>query len=438
MLLRQFKRFVSDNNLFDNTHSLLATVSGGADSSVMLHLLAKCKFKVAVAHCNFKLRGADSDGDEDFVRQLAERYQMPFFSIRFDTLAYADEHKISVEMGARELRYNWFAKLADEHHFDRILTAHHLNDNIETALLNLCRGTGINGLTGIAPLNGIIARPLLFATREQIEEYARLNKLSFRTDITNLSDDYQRNIVRHQIVPVMKQINPALEDRMLKNFKYINQAAEIYRWYIDKAKSEISQSDSAQTLIDIERLMHQPFAETVLFELVKPFGFNSPQVESMMKIIGRKSGSTFASATHKLLIDRNSIIIKDNSQDDFDAIQISEPQDVELAEIKMKVVGIPDFVLDKRPAVACLDLDKLQFPLTIRRWRHGDYFFPIGMDRAKKLSDFFVDNKVDVFAKGRALVITSGEKIAWIVGYRPDNRFKIDANTQRVLIISKS
>lgn len=436
MLLRQFKQFVSDNNLFDNTHSLLATVSGGADSSVMLHLLAKCKFKVAVAHCNFKLRGADSDGDEDFVRQLAERYQMPFFSIRFDTLAYADEHKISVEMGARELRYNWFAKLADEHHFDRILTAHHLNDNIETALLNLCRGTGINGLTGIAPLNGIIARPLLFATREQIEEYARLNKLSFRTDITNLSDDYQRNIVRHQIVPVMKQINPALEDRMLKNFKHIRQASDIYNWYVDKAKSEILTCNADEIMINVNGLLRQEFVESVLFECVKPYGFNSAQVESMMKIVGQKSGSTFASATHKLLIDRNSIIIKACDQDTFEPMQILEPQDIESVGIKMKVVDVSDFVLDKRPTVACLDFDKLEFPLTIRQWRHGDYFYPIGMNRAKKLSDFFIDSKINVFEKKSALVLTSGEKIAWIVGYRPDNRFKIDNNTKKVLVVN--
>lgn len=437
-MIRQFRQFISDNNLFGHNHSLLATVSGGADSSVMLHLLAKCKFKVAVAHCNFMLRGADSDGDEDFVRQLAERYQMPFFSIRFDTLAYADEHKISVEMAARELRYNWFAKLADEHHFDRILTAHHLNDNIETLFLNLSRGTGINGITGISARNGNIVRPLLFATRAQIEDYARLNKIEFRTDITNLSDDYQRNIVRHQIVPVMKQINPAFEDRMLKNFKYMRQASDIYDWYVGKAKSEILTRNGDEIRIDVDALLRQEFVESVLFECVRPYGFNSAQVESMMKIVGQKSGSTFTSSTHNLLIDRESIIIRPIRTDNFQQLQIGEPQNVDSVGLKMEVVPISDFKLDKSPNVACLDLGKLQFPLTIRRWRHGDYFYPIGMNRAKKLSDFFIDNKVDVFAKESALVLTSGDKIAWIVGYRPDNRFKIDANTRSVLIIGKS
>lgn len=436
-MIRQFRQFIADNHLFDNSDKLLATVSGGADSSVMLHLLAKCRFNVAVAHCNFQLRGADADGDEDFVRQLAEKYEMPFFSIRFDTLAYAESKKISVEMSARELRYNWFSQLADEHGFNRILTAHHLDDNIETLFLNLSRGTGINGLTGISAQNGNIVRPLLFATRGQIEEYARLNKLEFRTDITNLSDDYQRNIVRHQVVPVMKQINPVFEDRMLKNFKHIRQASDIYNWYIGKTKNEILTCNDNETRIDVDALLRQEFVESVLFECVKPYGFNSSQVESMMKIVGQKSGSTFSSSTHNLLIDRKSIIIRSVQSDDFQPLQIDKPHDVDSIGLKMKVVPISEFNLDKSPNVACLDIDKLQFPLTIRRWQQGDYFYPIGMNRAKKLSDFFIDIKVDVFAKKSALVLTSGERIAWIVGYRPDNRFKVDANTQNVLVICK-
>ena len=434
-MLRQFKQFVNQNQLFDRRHSLLAAVSGGADSVVMLHLLAQCQLKVAVAHCNFQLRGADADGDEEFVRQLAEKYQMPFFSIRFNTLAYADEHKLSVEMAARELRYNWFAQLAAEHHFDRILTAHHLNDNIETLLLNLTRGTGINGLCGISAVNGNIVRPLLFATRSQIEEYARLNNLAFRTDSTNLSDDYQRNIVRHRIVPVFKEINPAFEERILKNFKHIRQAADIYNWYIDKAKSEVLKTDDNCCTIDAEKLMQQPFAEPVLYECLKPFGFNGAQVEDVMKSIGQKSGCTFSSGSHKLLVDRSQIIIEPAEQTEFEPIVIDSPQDIDCLGIKMKVVSAGDFVLDKRRCVASLDFDELQFPLTIRRWQHGDFFYPLGMAKAQKLSDFFVNNKVNVFEKERALVLTSGDKIAWVVGYRPDNRIKISDKTQQVLVV---
>lgn len=435
-MLRQFKQFVNSNRLFDHSHSLLAAVSGGADSVVMLHLLAQCRLKVAVAHCNFQLRGADADGDEEFVRLLAKNYDMPFFSIRFDTLAYAEQHHLSVEMAARELRYNWFAQLAAEHHFDRILTAHHLNDNIETLLLNLTRGTGINGLTGIAAINGNIARPLLFATRSQIEEYARLNNLTFRTDCTNLTDDYQRNIVRHRIVPVLKEINPSFEERMLKNFKHIRQAADIYNWYIDKAKAEVLKTDGNGCTIDAEKLMQQPFAEPVLYECLKPFGFNGAQVEDVMKNIGRKSGCTFSSGSHKLLVDRSHIIIEPAEQTEFEPIVIDSPQDIDSLGIKMKVVSADDFVLDKRHSVACLDFDKLQFPLTIRRWQHGDFFYPLGMAKAQKLSDFFVNNKVNVFEKERAMVLTSGEHIAWVVGFRPDNRFKISDKTQHILIVS--
>ena len=434
-MLRQFKQFVNDNRLFDRSHSLLAAVSGGADSVVMLHLLAQCRLKVAVAHCNFQLRGADADGDEEFVRQLAARYEMPFFSIRFDTLAYSEQHHLSVEMAARELRYNWFAELAAEHHFDRILTAHHLNDNIETLLLNLSRGTGINGLCGIAAINGNIARPLLFATREQIEEYARLNKLTFRTDCTNLTDDYQRNIIRHQIVPVMKQINPSFEERMSKNFKHIRQAANIYNWYVDNAKAEMLETDGNGCKIDGEKLMNQPFAETVLFESIKPYGFNGAQVEDIIKNLGQKSGCIFSSGSHKLLVDRSQIIIEPSEQTEFEPIVIDSPQNIDSIGLKMNVVPIADFVLDKRPNVACLDIDKLQFPLTIRRWQHGDFFYPIGMSKAQKLSDFFVNNKVNVFDKERVMVLTSGERIAWVIGYRPDNRFKISNETQRVLVV---
>ena len=436
MMLRQFKQFVSQNQLFDHSHSLLAAVSGGADSVVMLHLLAQCRLKVAVAHCNFQLRGADADGDEEFVRQVADKYQMPFFSIRFNTLAYADEHRMSVEMAARELRYNWFAQLAAEHQFDRILTAHHLNDNIETLLLNLTRGTGINGLTGIAAINGNIARPLLFATRAQIEEYAHLNNLAFRTDCTNLSDDYQRNIIRHRIVPVLKELNPAFEERMSKNFKHISQAADIYNWYVAKVMAEVMQTNGSQVIIDTEKLMQQSFGEAVLYECIKPFGFNSSQTEAIMKTIGQKSGSTFQSTTHRLLVDRSQIIIEPIENSDFQTIEIDSPRNIDSLGLTMRIVPIADFELDKRPNVACLDLDKLQFPLTIRHWQHGDFFYPFGMTKAQKLSDFFVNNKVNVFDKERVMVLTSGEKITWIIGYRSDNRFKISDKTQRVLVLS--
>ena len=434
-MLRCFKQFVNDNRLFDRNHSLLAAVSGGADSVVMLHLLAQCRLKVAVAHCNFQLRGADADGDEKFVRQIAAHYKMPFFSIRFDTQAYAEQHHLSVEMAARELRYNWFAELAAEHHFDRILTAHHLNDNIETLLLNLTRGTGINGLCGIAAINNNIARPLLFATREQIEEYTQLKNLTFRTDCTNLTDDYQRNIVRHQIVPVLKQINPSFEERMSKNFKHIRQAADIYNWYVDKAKSEVLKTNDNGCMIDTEKLINQPFAEAILFESIKSYGFNSTQVEAILKNIGQKSGCTFDSGSHKLLVDRSQIIVKSAEQTEFEPIVINSPHNIDSIGLKMNVVSFDGFVLDKRPNVACLDLDKLQFPLIIRRWRHGDFFYPLGMTKTQKLSDFLINNKVNVFDKERVMVLTSNERIVWVIGHRPDNRFKISNDTQHVLVI---
>lgn len=436
MMIRRFKQFVTDNCLFNKNHSLLATVSGGVDSCVMLHLLALCHFKVTIAHCNFKLRGADSDGDEQFVRHLAAKYNMPFYSISFDTHNYATEHKLSIEMAARELRYNWFNQLVGELKIDFILTAHHLNDNIETMLLNLCRGTGINGITGIATINGNIVRPLLFATRAEIEEYAMLNKLEFRTDITNLSDEYQRNIIRHQIVPVLKQINPSFEERMGKNLKQINQAANIYNWYVTNAKTAITKQCGEQFIIDSKALLKQPFSTTILFECINNFGFNTTQAEAIMPIIGQKSGNVFFSATHKLLIDRNQIIIKPNNPKACVNMVCNNLSSLSQLGFSVQIVPIANFKLNKNKNVACFDFDKLTLPITIRNWQHGDYFFPLGMNRAKKLSDFFIDNKINLFDKEETLVLVSENKIAWVVGFRPDNRFKVDSTTKQVIIIT--
>ncbi len=434
-MIRQFRRFIAENCLFDNDSRLLATISGGADSTVMLYLLVKCGFKVWVAHCNFQLRGADSDADEEFVRQLAAHYGMPFFSVRVNTTAYAQTNNISIEMAARKLRYNWFSDLAMEHNLDRILTAHHLNDSIETVMLNMSRGTGINGLTGIAARNGNIVRPMLFATRNQIEQFAAQNNISFRTDYTNLTDDYQRNFVRHNIVPLFKQINPAFEDRMFKNLKHISQAAHIYGWYVENARQRLVKNIDGQSVIPICELLAEPFAEPVLYEFVSSFGFNSSQVEQIMRRIGQKSGCMFESATHSLLVDRSSLIISTKHPDDFVDIIINKPIDIPSAGINMRIVPIGDFVLNKSRDVACIDIDKLQFPLTLRRWQHGDYFYPIGMTNAKKLSDFFIDNKIDRLSKKATMVIESAGRIVWVVGYRLDNRFKIDDTTNNVLII---
>jgi tRNA(Ile)-lysidine synthase len=437
-MLARFQNFIEQHQLFDKSHRLLVAVSGGADSVVLLNLLKLSNYDITIAHCNFKLRAQESDDDETFVKQLANQMDIPIFTIRFDTLDYVQSKKISIEMAARELRYDWFNGLLKKHGFDRIVTGHHLNDSIETLLLNLCRGTGINGLKGIAPLNGNIARPLLFATRNQIESYTRLNNLSYRTDSSNQSDNYLRNIVRNQAIPALKLVNPTFEERMVKNFKNIDQAAAIYNWYIEQAKPTVLSQNQSQTEIDLVKLGLQPFKEVLLYELLLPFGFNHQQSENILELVNQFSGKTFYSLSHELLIDRTKIIIQPIKNDWNPSFEIPFPQDIQnqYAHFRIKVVPIEEFILDKSPDVACLDYQKLSFPLNVRNWEVGDFFYPLGMNQAKKISDFFIDTKIDQFQKEKCLIITNNDQIIWVVRHRIDNRFKVTDDTKTVLYIN--
>lgn len=436
-MLNDFQKYIAQNHLFEPEHKLLVAVSGGADSVVLLHLLLLSHYNISIAHCNFKLRGAESDEDEEFVKQLANQYHVPFYSIKFDTLEYVKVKKISIEMAARELRYDWFNELVKKHNIPFIVTGHHLNDSIETMFLNLCRGTGINGLKGIAPLNGNIARPLLFATRERIESYARLNNLTYRIDSTNLSDNYLRNIVRQTVIPGLKKVNPDFEERMRDNFDQINQAANIYNSQIAGYKNTLLKEENKRKILDLEGIVNSPFAKTILYELIQPFGFNNSQVNSILSYEVQNSGQLFFSPTHKLLIDRKKLIIEKQKTEDQEILTIDYPHDVFVGEynLKMKVVPIENFALDRRVNVACIDYQTLKFPVEIRRWQPGDTFYPLGMENPKKISDFFIDNKVDRFTKDVSYVLVSNNQIVWVMNHRIDNRFRITANTQAVLII---
>ncbi|MCQ2375710.1 MAG: tRNA lysidine(34) synthetase TilS [Salinivirgaceae bacterium] len=431
-----FEKFIKQNRLFSQNDKILATVSGGADSVVLLHLLVKCGYNTQIAHCNFNLRNEESDGDEDFVRQLAKQYNVKLFCKSFNTKEYAAEHKLSIEMAARELRYNWFEQLSAENNFTRIATGHHLSDNIETLMLNLNRGTGINGITGIKPLVGNIARPLLFATRTEIEEFAKHNKLAFRTDSSNLSDDYQRNYIRHHIVPAFKQINKQFEQRMAQNLNNLSQAANIYNFYVEQAKLRMVKNINGKTIIDKQTLINEQFAETVLFEILSDYGFNNEQTKRILSLINGESGKLFFSNSHKLLIDRQYIIIEPttNKTTNVQVEQIGTTK-ANGSTFEMQVVDIENFELIKLSNVACLDFEKIELPITIRSWQNGDTFYPLGMNKQQKLSNFFINNKINRLDKESALVLTSNNQIIWVAGYRPDNRFKITDTTKQVLVI---
>lgn len=431
-----FEKFVKQNRLFSQNDKILATVSGGADSVVLLHLLVKGGYHTSIAHCNFKLRDEESDGDEQFVKQLAKQYNIQLFCKSFNTKEYATERKLSIEMAARELRYNWFKQLSTEHGFTRIATGHHLSDNIETLMLNLNRGTGINGITGIKPLAENIARPLLFATRTEIEEFAKQNNLTFRTDRTNLSDDYQRNYIRHHIVPAFKQINPHFEQRMAQNLDNLTQAANIYNYYIEQAKLKIVKAIGDKIAIDKQSIINERFAETVLFEIVSNYGFNSEQAKRILSVINGESGKLFISNSHKLLIDRTQIIIEPISNkttnvtvDKLGTIKANN------STFEMQVIDVANFNLIKQPNVACIDLEKIQLPITIRTWQDGDTFYPLGMNKQQKLSNFLINNKINRLDKENVLVLTCNNQIVWVAGHRIDNRFKITETTKQVLVI---
>ncbi len=435
-MLNKFKSYITKNKLFVDTDKLLLAVSGGADSVVLMDLCVRCNFNVAVAHCNFQLRGKDADDDQAFVKQLAQQYNVKSHFIRFDTNAYAKQNKLSIEMAARELRYNWFEQLQKECGYKYIATGHHLNDSIETLFLNLLRGTGYNGLRGISNKRENIIRPLLFASREDIENYVNDHKLKYCTDITNQSDEFVRNKIRNKIIPIFKEINPAFERVMLGNLARFNDASEVLDGYFSNyCKTNLS--DKKNIEIPFSKI-RKPIA-IHLFELLNPFGFSA---DTITKVAGsvqttKQSGILFFSPTHKLLIDRQQIIINELSYETIKTITIKTINDLNnLPNFTAEIIDIDKFNLIKSKNVACLDADKVSFPLSVRQWQQGDCFYPLGMTNKKKVSDFLINNKINRFDKENTKVLLNNEKqIIWLINNRIDNRFKVTSNTKQVLII---
>jgi tRNA(Ile)-lysidine synthase len=339
-------------------------------------------------------------------------------------------------MAARDLRYRWFEDLLREHELDRVATAHNKNDAIETFFLNLIRGSGIRGLKGISPSRGKIIRPLLFASRTQIESYQRTHQLEYREDSSNLETKYQRNKIRHDVLPVMEQINPGFMDVMEGNMERLGEVFEIYDRSIQRVRMDLFEEKQGKITIHMKKLRSLIPLRTWLYELFSPFGFTRMQCEGIEKIMDAGPGRQSISTTHRLYKDRDQMILVPSGELSFERFYLDDPEkhsalpfpmDMEVLD-RSELENIPD-----DPNTACLDLDEIQFPLIIGRWMHGDYFYPLGMDQIKKLSDFFVDEKVPVPEKESSWIMASGKKIVWIMGYRIDHRFRITASTRRVL-----
>jgi len=435
-MLQDFNNYIQKLDLCRPDDRILLAVSGGIDSVVMAHLFKEAGYDCMLAHCNFQLRGEDSEGDENFVRSLASYLELPIMVKHFDVEAEMQEHGISLQMAARDLRYAWFEELITGHSMDRVATAHNQNDAVETFFLNLSRGSGIRGLKGISPSRGRIIRPLLFSSRSQIESYQKSNRIEYREDSSNRETKYQRNKIRHDVLPVMEQINPGFLEVMEGNMALLGEVFEIYDQSIQEIRKELFKEKNGKITIAIEKLRALSPLRTWLYELFSPFGFTRMQCEGIEKIMEAGPGRQSISTTHRLFMDRDRMILLPTGIKSFERFYLDDPENHSSLPFPMDMEVLDRSALGsipRDPNTACLDLDSFQFPLIIRRWMHGDYFYPLGMEQNKKLSDFFIDEKVPVPEKEGIWIMASGKKIVWIMGYRIDNRFRITASTKRVL-----
>lgn len=439
-MLGKFQAYIRKEKLWQPKQKLLVAVSGGNDSMALCELLREGGYAFSVAHCNFRLRGTESDADAAFVEGYCLRNKLKYHYNAFDTAAYAAKHKISTQMAARELRYDWFEELMKKGKYDFLLTAHHLNDNIETFFINLLRGSGINGLKGIVPKTGKKVRPLLFATREDIENYVRAKGIIYREDSSNKEDKYLRNRIRHQVIPELKTLNPSFEQTLASELEILQQVSRIVYAEVERKKKTLAAVKKDFCRIDIEKLKKSGSPQLFLYEIIKEFGFNSMQAAAVYDALDGLAGKMFFSETHQLVKDRNHLLIRDRSAAGAEEVTIfkkaerlKQPVALEIAYYRIKrgeEVKIPAL-----KHVAYLDADKLKFPLKITRWQNGDRFVPLGMWQAKKLSDFFVSEKMSLFDKDNQWILRDKEAIVWVMGRRIDDRFKITSDTKNVCII---
>lgn len=434
MNISDVEQYILEHQLLAEGSKVIVGVSGGADSVALLDILYSLKYECIVAHCNFHLRGEESNRDAFFVEELCERYKLKYERVDFDTEAYAAIHSISIEMAARDLRYNWFEQLRVIHLADRIAVAHHRDDSVETILLNLIRGTGIRGLTGIAPQNGYVVRPLLPVSREEILEYLKDRELSYVDDSTNSEDLYTRNKIRLNIIPLLETINPSAKESIIRTAENLSQVETVYKYYIEQVKADIFKDNA----IDIRKLIQYIEPEAVLYEILTPYKFNPATIRQIFESLISQPGKIFYSETHKLVRDRESFILKKRNNISVESFTIREEDSSIAYPLKMNVEIIRKdvpFEIEKNNNILYVDKNKVQYPLTIRRWRQGDWFIPFGMKGKKKISDYFTDQKYSLFDKEEAWLLCSGDDIVWITGKRSDDRFKVDKSTTEVLKI---
>ncbi|MFN8210990.1 MAG: tRNA lysidine(34) synthetase TilS [Bacteroidales bacterium] len=434
----EFQKYLAACGIVREKHRILMAVSGGIDSMVMSHLLKESGYNAAIAHCNFSLRGEESDSDEEFVRNYAEINNIPFFSVRFDTTGFAGEKGISIQMAARELRYRWFEEIRESNGCDFIALAHNMNDNVETFLINLTRGTGLAGLTGMRSLHKKLLRPLLFASRAAISEYAATNGIIYREDRTNADVKYTRNKIRHTVIPVFREINPSFDLTITETAERLSEISGMIASIMDPLKEKALSRRGENYVFKIKEVPDLPFRNTILFELFRPFGISSGQVRDLEKLIKGRSGSMLFTGSWRLIRSRGEIIITPagaSAEVYIVARSLKELNDIDFISEAVLLNMSPDFKIPGSPGIACLDAGKVKFPLIIRSVAPGDWFCPLGMKSRKKLSDYFIDRKYSIDEKEKKLVMESEGNITWILGDRLDNRFSITDKTTRILRI---
>lgn len=456
ILLQQFQQYIQQHHLFSPKDGLLLAVSGGIDSVVLCELCHQAGYVFTIAHCNFKLRGAESERDAAFAAQLAQRYNVPFLKKEFDTEAYAAANKLSIQEAARALRYGWFEEImvngqwsmANEgtaqgiHHSPftiHLLTAHHLDDNIETMLMHFFRGTGVHGLRGMLPKQGHIVRPLLFARKQAIKLFAEHHQLSWVEDSSNALDKYSRNYFRHQVIPLVQTIYPETETNLHNNLRRFTDMEVLYDQAIALHKKKLLEYKGAEVHIPVLKLLKSDPLPTIVYEIIKDYGFTAAQTDEVVNLLHSETGRYVQSATHRIIKNRRWLIIASAKNEEAQMVVIEADEKkvaFENGALAFEQATAPFSFAGNDPLTACLHLRAIQFPLLLRKWKKGDYFYPLGLGKKKKVARFLIDQKLSLTDKEKVWVLESNKKIIWVVGLRIDDRFKIEQSATQALRIT--
>jgi tRNA(Ile)-lysidine synthase len=438
-LLTGFTLYIQKENLFSHDQKILLATSGGVDSVVMAHLFKQAGLPFAIAHCNFQLRGDESVRDEVFVTTLAATLDVPFFSVRFDTATYATEKRVSIQVAARELRYEWLETTRKTSGCAYTATAHHMQDNVETVLMNICKGTGISGLHGILPRQTTLVRPLLFTQKKELLTYATENNISYVEDSSNITIKYTRNFFRHQVIPIIQEAYPGVVNNIAAGIERFREAEELYSQSVIRHKKRLLSQKGNTWMIAVLRLQKTVPLHTIAWEIFRDFGCSSAQLPQVLELLQSTSGRLVETATHRIIRDRQWLLITTLAEQEAPLIVIEkERTHIVTTDGHLKIKETGKTVIPTAANIACLDKHAVQYPLLLRRWKQGDYFYPLGMRKKKKVSRFFIDQKLSLLQKEKMWVLESGKRIVWVVGMRIDDRFKITESTKDVLLLEWS